>query len=79
LLRELALNHSHFVTLEDSVVAGGAGSAVAQYLSAQGLVVHMLHLGLPDQFIDHGEVAQLLEQHGLSAQGIASSIAQFVA
>jgi 1-deoxy-D-xylulose-5-phosphate synthase len=39
----------------------------------------MLHLGLPDQFIDHGEVAQLLEQHGLSAQGIASSIAQFVA
>jgi 1-deoxy-D-xylulose-5-phosphate synthase len=79
LLRELALNHSHFVTLEDSVVAGGAGSAVAQYLSAQGLMVHMLHLGLPDQFIDHGEVAQLLEQHGLSAQGIASSIAQFVA
>jgi 1-deoxy-D-xylulose-5-phosphate synthase len=54
---------------------GGAGSAVAEFLAAADVVVPLLHLGLPDAFIDHGDPALLLAQAGLDAKGIAASIA----
>jgi 1-deoxy-D-xylulose-5-phosphate synthase len=79
LLIELAKTHTHFVTIEDSSVAGGAGSAVSEWLAAYGLNPHLLHLGLPDQFIDHGDVATLLAQHDLSVKAVASKVRQFVA
>ena len=46
---------------------GGAGSAVAEYLAAQGRAVPVLHLGLPDRFVEHGDPALLLKQCGLDA------------
>src|SRR6185369_5789363 len=54
LVLELARTHDAFVTVEENVVAGGAGSAVAEALAAAGLAVPMLLLGLPDTFVDHG-------------------------
>ena len=74
LLTELAASHAAFVTVEEHVVAGGAGSAVAEAMAADGLVVPLLHLGLPDRFIDHGEQAQLLRLEGLDAEGIERAI-----
>jgi len=62
------------VTIEDNVVMGGAGSAVAECLAAQGIVARILHLGLPDHFIDHGDQAQLLAQAGLNRDGILASV-----
>jgi 1-deoxy-D-xylulose-5-phosphate synthase len=56
------------------VVAGGAGSAVAECLAANDVAMPMLHLGLPDAFIDHGDPAFLLAHVGLDAQGILRSI-----
>jgi 1-deoxy-D-xylulose-5-phosphate synthase len=53
---------------------GGAGSAVAESLAAQGITVPLLHLGLPDRFIDHGDQSQLLATVGLSREGILASI-----
>ena len=79
LLHELVKTHTHFVTIEDSSVAGGAGSAVAQWMIDHGFTPHMLNLGLPDQFIDHGEVAVLLAEHGLSKDSVASKVRDFVA
>jgi 1-deoxy-D-xylulose-5-phosphate synthase len=74
LVRELAATHDALVTVEENVVAGGAGSGVAEALAAMGETVPMLHLGLPDRFVDHGDPAFLLEQCGLDAKGIAAAI-----
>ena len=74
LLREVALSHDALITLEDSGVQGGAGSAVAEALSAMGWVRPLLQLGLPDQYIEHGEVPKLLAGLGLDASGIEASV-----
>ncbi len=72
----LARTHEALVTVEENVVAGGAGSAVAEALAAAGFAIPILHLGLPDEFIDHGDPAVVLEHCGLDAKGIAASILQ---
>jgi 1-deoxy-D-xylulose-5-phosphate synthase len=74
LLAELAATHDGFVTLEEHVVMGGAGSACAEALAQAGFGKQMLHLGLPDRFIDHGDHALLLKLEGLDAAGIEASI-----
>jgi 1-deoxy-D-xylulose-5-phosphate synthase len=74
LLQGLAQTHDALVTVEDNVVHGGAGSAVAEALAHLGLSVPLLCLGLPDRFIHHGEPAQLLAGEGLDAAGIEASI-----
>jgi 1-deoxy-D-xylulose-5-phosphate synthase len=74
LLLRLASQHSAFVTVEENVVAGGAGSAVSEALAAAGVTVPMLHLGLPDRFPDHGDPAEILRECGLDADGIAAAI-----
>jgi 1-deoxy-D-xylulose-5-phosphate synthase len=76
LLRELALSHAAFVTLEEGCVMGGAGSAVLEALQAEGLQLPVLQLGLPDQFIEHGDPAKLLAMLGLDAAGIERSVRQ---
>ena len=53
---------------------GGAGSAVSEALQAAGVVKPLLQLGLPDDFIEHGDPVQVLALHGLDAVGIESSI-----
>jgi 1-deoxy-D-xylulose-5-phosphate synthase len=74
LLTELARTHEGFVTVEEGCILGGAGSAVAECLALHRLNVPMLQLGLPDDFVEHGEPAQLLAQLGLDAAGIERSI-----
>jgi 1-deoxy-D-xylulose-5-phosphate synthase len=74
LLRHLAERHDVIVTVEEGAIMGGAGSACAEALAALGIVKPLLQLGLPDQFIDHGDPARLLELHGLDAKGIAASV-----
>ncbi len=55
---------------------GGAGAAVAEELAKAGIVKPILHLGLPDQFIDHGDPAGLLAACGLDAKGIVAAVQQ---
>jgi 1-deoxy-D-xylulose-5-phosphate synthase len=74
LLAELARSHEAFVTIEEHVVMGGAGSAVAEALAAAGIVRPLLQLGLPDRFIDHGEQALLLRLEGLDGEGIERAV-----
>ena len=70
----LASSHDLLVTLEENSIAGGAGSAVSEFLAEQAVVMPMLQLGLPDQFIDHANHQQQLEMVGLDAQQILSRI-----
>ena len=74
LLAELAGRYELLVTVEENAVAGGAGSAVAECLAHQGLVVPLLHLGLPDRFIEQATRAELLVDCGLDAAGIVRAI-----
>jgi 1-deoxy-D-xylulose-5-phosphate synthase len=76
LLRELAQNHRLLVTLEENAVAGGAGAGVAEALAELGLDVPILHLGLPDTFIEHGDSARMLADCGLDAAGIELAVRQ---
>ena len=73
-LVELAAAHDLLVTVEDNAIMGGAGSAVLEALSARGLKVDTLLLGLPDSYVDHGEQGQLLADCGLDAEGIVNAI-----
>ena len=66
--------HDLLVTLEENVVAGGAGSAVNELLAAEGVQVELLNLGLPDAFVEHGKPAELLVECGLDAPGIEAAI-----
>jgi 1-deoxy-D-xylulose-5-phosphate synthase len=80
LLQALAASHDALVTVEEGAVMGGAGSAVGEALAAAGIALPLLHLGLPDVFIEHGDPARLLALQGLDAAGIEASIrARFLA
>ncbi|KRA51823.1 1-deoxy-D-xylulose-5-phosphate synthase [Pseudoxanthomonas sp. Root630] len=74
LVLELAKSHQGFVTLEDNVVMGGAGSGVAELLNAEGIVLPVLHLGLPDEFQHHASREDLLAEAGIDAAGIRASV-----
>jgi 1-deoxy-D-xylulose-5-phosphate synthase len=76
LVAQLAASYDLLVTIEEGSIMGGAGSAVAEALSAAGIVKPLLQLGLPDKFIDHGDATQLLAQCGLDAAGITASVNQ---
>jgi 1-deoxy-D-xylulose-5-phosphate synthase len=76
LIEALANSHKLIVTLEENSIAGGAGSGVTEYLSAQGILLPTLHLGLPDRYIDHGKREKILAAIGLDAKGIEATIRQ---
>ncbi len=76
LIDQLASSHHLLVTVEENVIAGGAGSAVSEYLNSRGIDLPLLQLGLPDHFVDHGNHQTLLNELGLDAAGIERSIRQ---
>ena len=76
LLREVANSHASLVTLEEGCLMGGAGSAVLEALQQLKLNKPVLTLGLPDEFIEHGDPAKLLAMQGLDAAGIEAAIHQ---
>ncbi len=79
LIFKLATTHDYLVTVEENVIMGGAGSAVSESLAAQGITVPVLHLGLPDGFVEHGDPALLLSDCGLNKDGVAASIRTWLA
>jgi 1-deoxy-D-xylulose-5-phosphate synthase len=79
LVFKLATTHDVIVTAEENVVMGGAGSAVAESLSKQGLTLPTLHLGLPDAFVEHGDPNVLLADCGLNRDGIIKSVREWLA
>jgi len=74
LLLELARSHPVLVTIEENAVAGGAGSAVNEFLVTAGLPPARLNLGLPDHFIEHADRAEQLAACGLDLEGLRRAI-----
>ena len=74
LIRSLAETHDLLVTLEENSIAGGAGSGVIEFLAAEGIVMPVLQLGLPDKLIDHGTHAEQLVSINLDTASIQSAI-----
>lgn len=74
LLLDLARTHDGFVTIEDNVVAGGAGSGVAELFNAEDVLKSILHLGLPDSFQHHASREDLLAEAGIDAAGIRAAV-----
>ena len=78
-LIDRALNTSRrLVTVEDNMLAGGFGSAVAEYLADKQADFRLLRLGIGDEFVEHGKVAQLYDKIGLSAEQMVSHIMQWI-
>ena len=76
LLQEIARTHDMIVTVEENVIAGGAGSGVNEFLASQQITIPILNLGLPDKYIEQGSQQELLAEVGLDTDGIHKSIIQ---
>jgi len=74
LMLELANRHELLVTVEENVIAGGAGSACIEVLQNLGVEMPVLQIGLPDRFIDQGDPGIQLAECGLTAEGIVKSV-----
>ena len=74
MLSNLSRSHGLLVTLEDNAVAGGAGSAVAEWLATQNIEVDLLNLGIPDQFIEHASQQEQRASANLDSAGIQQAI-----
>ncbi|PTB85108.1 1-deoxy-D-xylulose-5-phosphate synthase [Pseudidiomarina aestuarii] len=78
-LEALAKDHSLLVSVEDNAIAGGAGSAIAEYLQAQQINLPLLQCGLPDSFIKHGTQDEIRAELGLDSAGLLKRIQERVA
>jgi 1-deoxy-D-xylulose-5-phosphate synthase len=78
LVSELSRSHSHLITVEENAVAGGAGSAVNEFISKAKLEVRVTNLGLPDRFQNQATRNELLVEAGLDAQSIENKIRQLL-
>ncbi|CDF82202.1 1-deoxy-D-xylulose-5-phosphate synthase [Pseudomonas knackmussii B13] len=79
LVRELADSHELLVTIEENAVMGGAGAAVSEFLAHENRQQPILHLGLPDYYVEHAKPSQMLAECGLDAAGIERAIAERLA
>ena len=76
LLHELGQNFKHIITVEDGVRNGGMGSAVLEWMSDHDYHPHVVRLGLPDEFVEHGTVAELQHIVGLDAENIRKTLSE---
>lgn len=74
IIQQIAQSHELIVTLEENAIAGGAGSAVSEYLDAEAISINTLHLGFPDEYVEQGTQQEMLSHWGLDAEGIKQSI-----
>ncbi|WP_206483477.1 1-deoxy-D-xylulose-5-phosphate synthase [Thalassotalea sp. G2M2-11] len=78
LIEQMINSHELIVTVEDNAIAGGAGSAVNEYVLNQGIQTKILNIGLPDCFIKHGTQDEIHHELGLDSAGIIEKINQFI-
>lgn len=78
LIDHIVKSHSVIVTVEDNAIAGGAGSAVNEYILSQGIAIKILNIGLPDTFIKHGTQQEIHQELGLDSKGIIDKITNFI-
>ena len=74
LVLKVAARHRALITLEENVVAGGAGSAVGELLAAEGVAMPLMHIGIPDRFVEHGSRDDCLTAAGLDFVSVAGAV-----
>jgi 1-deoxy-D-xylulose-5-phosphate synthase len=74
LIARVAAKHPYVVTLEENVVAGGAGSAVGEVMATLGGYGALLHIGIPDEPIHHGKREDCLVDAGLDLEALRARI-----
>ncbi len=74
LILQIAARHRAIVTIEENTILGGAGSGVSEVLTANGVLLPVLHLGIPDRFIEHGSRDTCLAAAGLDFAGLTESV-----
>jgi 1-deoxy-D-xylulose-5-phosphate synthase len=74
LIGDLATTHQLVVSIEENTLLGGAGSAINEFLLTENYSIPVLNLGLPDRFLDHGKIADMLAAVGLDASGVVQAI-----
>ena len=79
LIQELAQSHDVLVTVEENAIMGGAGSGVLELLQQLKLPMPVLQLGLPDEFIKHGDSNEIIAELKLDAAGILEQIEGYLA
>jgi 1-deoxy-D-xylulose-5-phosphate synthase len=77
LVLSIAARHRAIITIEENAISGGAGSGVGELLTAAGLQVPMLHIGIPDRFIEHGTRDTCLARAGLDLAGLTAQVEQW--
>jgi 1-deoxy-D-xylulose-5-phosphate synthase len=78
LIDELLNSHELVVTIEDNAIAGGAGSAVNEYILSQGKAMKILNIGIPDHFVKHGTQTEVHQELGLDSAGIITKVNNFI-
>ena len=78
LIDKLQQSHDCLVTIEDNAIAGGAGSAVNEYILSRGLAMKILNIGIPDQFVKHGTQEEVHHELALDCEGIVNKIGVFI-
>lgn len=77
MVKTLAETHDLLVTVEDNAIQGGAGSAVGEYLNRENIVIPLLNIGIPDDYIEHATREQQLTEIGLDGEGIVKQISEY--
>ena len=73
-IEKAAKNHDLLVTIEDNAIAGGAGSSIAEHINQQGISVNVLHIGFPDELINHGQPDEMHTDWKLDKNGMLETI-----
>ena len=76
MLCDIAKRYRMIVTVEDGVKNGGAGSAIIEFMQDNGFSIPVHRIGLPDEFVEHGSVAELYKVCGMDKESISSVLKQ---
>ncbi|MFT5768856.1 MAG: 1-deoxy-D-xylulose-5-phosphate synthase, partial [Lysobacterales bacterium] len=74
LIRQISESHEILITVEENAISGGAGSGVNELLAAEGIVLPILNIGIPDHFIEHGSREDCLSAANLDEEGVLKQI-----
>ena len=74
LVMALAARHRALITIEENAIIGGAGAGVGEFLASEGVSLPLLHIGIPDRFIEHGSRDTCLAAAGLDLAGLTASV-----
>ncbi len=74
IMQEATTRYHSLITIEDGTVVGGMGSAVAEWITRHNMTTRLTMLGVQDEFVHQGTVAELYERCGMDAKSLEEAI-----